>query len=147
MMLIGYWRLALVGIAAAAIAGGGLYIRALRAEKGELEQAYLIAAEAAGQANAELDRAAREAARLDALLIGRERARRQLQQKNERLSNEIRFLRDASPAVRDWARVVIPDELARLLNADTDSANENDLHPPAGGADAGNAGAGDPDPH
>jgi len=138
-------RLAVVGVAIAAFAGMGLYIRALRAERGELEQAYLITAEAAGAANAELERVVEDSRRLDRILAGRERARVALVRRNERLTNEIRTLKRTSPAVRDWANTRVPGELVGLLNASNSDENPNDQGPAAGGSDGAHASPADPD--
>jgi LysB family phage lysis regulatory protein len=125
-----------LSIALALVTGGGwLYVKALRAEKAQIEQAYTVAAQVAIDLNNTLDQQLAERKRTDAILLDRSRRLQKLETSNARLNQALDALKQHDQPTRDWAAVRLPDPVARLLN-----------HPDPAGPDQGGEAIPQPDP-
>lgn len=140
-------RLVAVLVLVAGAAGAWLYIRALRAENETMTAAYSLAAQIAIDNKAAADAQAAEAKRLDGILAAREHLQRRIERENQQLSERVRAIAREKPVVRDWLNARVPDDIARLLNAETDHADRDPEDAAAGGANDRVQGAGDRDPH
>lgn len=134
----------ILGLVAAAIAtGGGLWIRALKAENQVLSNAYAIAAQVAIDNKAALELQLEEAKRVDGILLQRDRQRRAAEKRTEDLNALLDNLKRADQVVRDWADTAVPDAVRGLLNGAEGPGQDRDPEaapapdPPAGHPDPG----------
>ncbi len=143
----------------AIISGGGwIWIEKLQSDKAALEaqgevmkQAYTIAAQTAIENKKTLDDERKERQRVDDLLADRERKRKELENANARLNEELNNLKANNAEVRAWMDAPVPGAVLELLNAPAaaPAAAEGGSAEavPAGKPDAGNAPAGGLHPH
>jgi hypothetical protein len=135
-------------VAAAVLTGGGFYIKSLRAEVGQLTQAYSIAAQTAIDNKAELEREIGERARTDRLLLKRERERERIRKTNGDLNALLDNLKRGSADVRTWSGAAVPDGVRGLLNGPAAAAGEgNPQAVPAAEPDRTHESSSDRDPH
>lgn len=129
----------IIGLVVAAL-GGGLWIRALKAENALLENAYTIAAQVAIDNKAALEAQLVETKRVDGILLTRDQQRRVAEKRTEALNALLDNLKRSDQVVRDWADVPVPDGVIRLLNgAEGPGENGSAETVPAADAPAGHA--------
>lgn len=135
-------------VVGAVLTGGGFYIKALRAEVGQLTQAYSIAAQTAIDNKAELERQIGERDRTDRLLLERDRERERIRKTNGDLNALLDNLKRGSADVRTWSGAAVPDGVRSLLNATAAAGGKgNPQAVPAAEPDRTHTPAGDRDPH
>ena len=110
-------------VVAALLGGGGLWIRALKAENAQMTQAYTIAAQVAIDNKAALEAQLGETKRVNTILLTRDQQRRTAEKRNEVLNGLLDNLKRSDPGVQAWSDAVIPDSVRSLLNAE--GAGEN----------------------
>ncbi|HKQ24074.1 MAG TPA: hypothetical protein VJT81_06495 [Burkholderiales bacterium] len=130
-------------VVTALMTGGGLWIRALKAENALLENAYTVAAQAAIDNQVALERQRAETARVDGILLSRDRDRRAAQKRTEDLNALLDNLKRTDQAVGDWSNAPVPDGVIRLLNGPEGAGQDRDPEAvPAGDADPADRPAG-----
>jgi hypothetical protein len=136
------WKLIFYLGLAAVIAGGYLYIRALRAEKEVLTEQRDQARRDLQEETAALVRLQKAKDFVDKLLGERERQRAQLEKERGQLNARIRDLLEQDDAAKKWADGVVPDSLAKCLRVPAECAARNRERPAPGSRPAGLPGAG-----
>jgi hypothetical protein len=134
----------IIGLVAAGLAtGGGLWIRALKAENKLLENAYSVAAQVAIENKAALEQQLVETRRVEGILLTRDQQRRAAEKRMEALDGLLDNLKRTDQSVRDWSAVPVPDPVRGLLNGAEGPSQDRDPEaipapdPPAGHPDPG----------
>lgn len=129
-----------------AMAGAGLYIRLLHAQKAALTQAYAIAAQTAIDNKDALETAI-GLRRLDEVILSkREEALRKLEKRNDLLNRAIDDLARSDTGVRSWSDTLVPDAVGKLLNTTAAEGGGGEAVP-AGKPDPAKLRGELPDPH
>lgn len=103
-------------VLAAVFAGAGFYIKSLRAENAQMTQAYGIAAQTAIDNKAQLDLQIADRARVDRILLERDREYDHIAKSNGDLHALLDNLKRGNADVRAWADNPVPDGVRSLLS-------------------------------